>query len=1166
MDKNAIKKYAVWARTELIERVRQRALKYEVAVDADANAESASGKVMTDIEKTQRQAAIARMREKGYEYVIEEVAYTWFNRFAALRYMEVNNYLPTRVRVFTDENGAFKPQILAEAIHLNLDGLDMEKVYALKEAENNDELYKYLLITQCNALSAVLPQMFKPVDERCKEEKNDYTILLFPDNQLREGSVIEQMIEKIPEDNFDVNSENGQLEIIGWLYQYYISERHEEVVSISNKGAVKKDDIPAATQLFTTDWVVRYIVDNSVGRYWIERNPNSSLVNELEFYVKPKNATLLNEKSNMVSPEEITFFDPCIGSGHFAIYAFDVLMKIYMEYGYSQRDAVAAIVEKNIYGLDIDDRAAQLAYFSVMMKACQYDRRFFTRNIQPHIFSIAESNQLDSYCVDYFCNGDESLNKMMNTIKNCMFNAKEYGSLLTIPDLDFSKLHTRLEEIKEDINIVRDVAIAQIRPLIEVAEILSQKYAIVATNPPYLNRYNEILKEFVLGNYKDYSGDLFSVFMYHNFVFTLPDGYCGFMTPFVWMFIKSYEKLRDYLISKKSIATLIQFEYSAYEEATVPICTFVLKNKHEKTKGLYFKLSDFRGGMDVQRNKTLEAIINPECGYFYETDIANFSRINGHPIAFWASEKMLNAFENFSTIAELAPPKQGLATANNDLYLKLWFEPSIDKIGMGITSCSDAAKSGYKWFPYNKGGAFRRWFGNRDYVVNWENDGYEIKNFKDNKGKIRSRPQNLAYYFKQGITWSDITSASFSGRYTENGFIFDIKGSSGFPDPDKIYYILGFLNSSVSQKCIKILNPTITTQVGDMARIPVSFDESKKQSVDDLVRENISIAQSDWNSFETSWNFTKHPLLGKGTIIEDAYTQWERECSDRFTRLKDNEVAINRIFIELYGLDDEMSPSVLDKDVEVSCHHADKVREVKSLISFAVGCMFGRYSLNIEGLVYAGGVWDTSKYTTYFADKDNIIPICDDEYFEDDITGLFVKFIETAFGQEDLDKNIRYIADTLGGDGTPKEVIRDYFLSDKGFYADHCSTYSVSGSGKRPIYWLFDSGKKNGFKALVYMHRYQPDTIARMRTDYVHEQQSRYRTAITDLENRIADASTSERVRLNKQLTKLRDQSEEIRKYEEKIHHLADQYIAIDLDDGVKKNYEIFKDVLAKIK
>lgn len=525
---------------------------------------------------------------------------------------------------------------------------------------------------------------------------------------------------------------------------------------------------------------------------------------------------------------------------------------------------------------------------------------------------------------------------------------------------------------------------------------------------------------------------------------------------------------------------------------------------------------------------------------------------------------MFQAFENNATISELAPPKQGLATANNELYLRLWFEPAIQKIGFGLGSCEEAAQSGLKWFPYNKGGAFRRWYGNRDYVVNWENDGYEIKNFKDENGKVRSRPQNLRFYFNTGITWSDITSASFSGRFSEEGFIFDIKGSSGFPETKNLDYILGFLNSHVSQRCIKILNPTITTQVGDMARIPVSFDTSVKPEIDELVKENIRLVKHDWDSFETSWDFKKHPLVRKCAYIADAFEEWKNECTRNFNSLKKNEERINEIFIALYGLEGELSPAVSEKDVEASCHHANLQREIRSLISYAVGCMFGRYSIDAEGLAFAGGEWKANNYTAFGVDSDNIIPICDDEYFEDDIVGRFIEFVRVVYGSESLNENLRFIAEALGGKGQPKEVIRNYFLNE--FYADHCSMYAVSGSGKRPIYWLFDSGKKNGFKCLIYMHRYQPDTIARIRTDYVHEQQSRYRTAISDLQNRIANAATGERVKLTKKLKTLQDQAEEIRVYEEKIHHLADQMISIDLDDGVKKNYAILQDVLAKIK
>ena len=868
MDKNAIKKYAVWARKELIARVTQKAEQYEITEKktTPADADSIGGRVLTAAEKKQRQALIAKINQDGFEQVMEEVSYTWFNRFTALRFMEVNNYLPSHTRVFTNESGEFKPQILADAIQLDLEGLNMDKVFELKDANKTEELYKYLLITQCNALSGILPHMFQKIE--------DYTELLLPDYLLREGSIIEKLIAEIPEDNFDVNNEDGQIEIIGWLYQYYISEKHDEVINIANKGAIKKEDVPAATQLFTTDWVVRYIIDNSIGRYWIERHRKSQLSDHLKFFVTPKNG-VVNYIEEDCKPQEVTIFDPCLGSGHFAIYSFEVLMKIYLEYGYSEREAVALIVENNIYGLDIDERAVQLAYFSIMMKARQYDRRFFSRDIQPKVYAVPESNGINKYILDYFSGGDSSTATEIEKVIDTFRDAKEYGSIIKMPSVDIKKLKNRIESIVNDINIYKEETLNVIMSLINVFEVMSKKYAVVATNPPYHNKYDSKLKEFLNIEYKDYSGDLFSVFIYRNLLFAKNDGYVGFMTPFVWMFIKSYEKLRKFIIENKSIVTLAQLEYSAFEEATVPLCTFVLKNCKSSNEGLCFKLSEFVGGMEVQKEKILEAIGNKNCGYFYETPAKNYPRITGSPIAFWASEEMLKAFENNPTIAELAPPKQGLATANNDRFLRLWFEPSITQIGFGIGSCEEAKASGKKWFPYNKGGAFRRWYGNRDYVVNWKNDGYEIKNFKDENGKVRSRPQNIAFYFKEAITWSDITSASFSGRYSEPGFMFDIKGSSGFPSHERIYYILGFLNSSVSQKCIKILNPTITTQVGDMARIPVAFKEEIKDRVEFLVKQNIELAKKDWDSCETSWDFIKHPLIKEFHYIKDAYNEWE---------------------------------------------------------------------------------------------------------------------------------------------------------------------------------------------------------------------------------------------------------------------------------------------------
>ena len=1152
MDKNAIKKYAVWARNELIERVSQKADQYEISADADPKADSAHGVLLTSTEKKQRASLIAKVKDKGMDQVMEEVAYTWFNRFAALRFMEVNNYLPSRIRVFTNPAGEFKPEILSEAIHLELDGLDMEKVYAFKDANDNEALFKYLIITQCNALSSVLPGMFQKIA--------DYTELLFPDNLLREGSVVEQMISKIPEKDWNV-SEGGQIEIIGWLYQYYISEKHENVVNAIGKKAIKKNDIPAATELFTPDWVVRYIIDNSMGRYWIERNPESNLKNELEYFVNSKDSiiTQVNEK---ITPEQLTVFDPCMGSAHFGVYTFDVLEKIYTEYGYTEREAAASIVQNNLFGLDIDERAAQLASFAIMMKAMQYDKRFLKRGIQPHFYEIKESNNVDPFTVDYFAGDNSKLKQDIQSVIHDTKNAKEYGSIIQIAPVDFDALFARFDEIENDSNLYKDMALDDLFPLVREAKLLSDKYAVVATNPPYLNKFNDDLKRYLNDKYTDYSGDLFSTFIYRNFYFCKKEGYSGLMTPNVWMFISSFRKLREYIIQTKSITVLAQLAKGAFfKEASVDICLFVLQNSNNKI-GTYIRLEQFKGDMDLQNEKLLAAI-KGDYSYTFECNLNRFNKIDGKPFAYWISDKFADIFENAEPLSKVAPPKQGLATADNNRFLRLWFELNYEKIGFGMKSCEDAKSSGFKWFPYNKGGAFRRWYGNRDYVVNWQNDGAEIRSFKNENGKVRSRPQNTAYFFKPSITWSDLTSASFSGRYCEGGFIFDIKGSSGFPSKDNQLYLLGLLNSKISQECISVLNPTISTQVGDMARIPVFIDMEQKHVIEGLVRECVEISKEDWDSFETSWDFKKHPLIGKYKTIEAAFHNWEKICDNRFKKLKHDEEEINSLFINIYDVASELSAEVDDDNITI---HLSKLSDdIKSFISYAVGCMFGRYSIDTDGLVYTGGDWDSSKYKTFIPDRDAIIPITDDEYFTDDIVGRFVEFVRTVYGADTLEENLKFIANALDEKGsTSREVIRNYFLND--FFKDHCNRYSVSGSGKRPIYWLFDSGKKNGFKFLIYMHRYQPDTIARIRTDYVHEQQARYRTAIEGLERQINGASTSERVRLNKQLSKLKDQAEETRVYEEKVHHLADQMIKIDLDNGVKHNYAIFQDVLAKIK
>ena len=1164
MDKNAIKKFAVWARAELIARVSLKGVEYGITEDniEDANADSVGGKVLTADEKKQRQALITEINDKGYKQVMEEVAYTWFNRFSALRFMEVNGYLPSHVRVFTDEENNFKPQIITEAIHLDLDGLDMEKVYELKDAEKTEELYKYLLIVQCNALNKILPGMFQKIA--------DYTELLLPDNLLREGSVIQQMIELIPEDDW-----KDAVQIIGWLYQYYNIEPKAEVdKKVKGSNKVTKDEIPAKTQLFTPDWIVRYMVENSLGRLWLEghleaseqllpteeeqsayaagnRDPKDTKWHyyleeaEQEPEVQAQLAEIRKEYAAL-TPEQLKVIDPCSGSGHILAYMFDVLMKIYESYGYTTREAVASIVENNLYGLDIDDRAAQLAYFAVMMKARQYDRRFFSRGIQPHVYAIVESNHVDKFAVDYFCNGDAKLTAAMDTIISELHDAKEYGSILTVTPQDWSALYDRFAEITEDINMSRETALKELLPLVQVAETLAQKYEVVITNPPYLSAsdMNEKLNSLLKKEYPCSKGDLFAVFIEKALQLTTKYGYNSLITMQSWMFLSSYEKLRNKMVNY-DVSNILHLGAHAFEELggeVVQTVAFVSRKSHLPE---YVSVCDrLVNESDTFEKEKVFLAAKSHC----LSKKTSFEKIPAKPYAYWISDTVLNTFLNHDCLENLAEIVSGMTTGNNDLYLRGWTELNITDIAFGYSNVSDIDLTVTKWIPYHKGGEQRKWYGNHEYVVNWSKSG----SFN------RAKTTMTHVYLKPCITWSDISGNSFAGRYCYGGFMFDVKGSCAFASKDKLKLLIGIFNSKITPIYVEALNPTTTTQVGDLKRIPLLYPDSEQlDTIYKYVDENVALSKNEWDSFEFSWDFQHHPLLRKVSTIAEAFTQWQAECDSRFNQLKVNEEELNRIFIDIYGLQDELTPEVEDKDVTV--RKADLGRDIRSFISYAVGCMFGRYSLDVDGLAYAGGEWDNRKYASFAADKDNIIPICDDEYFEDDIVGLFVKFVKTVYGADTLDENLKFIADALGGKGQPKDVIRNYFLSD--FYSDHCKIYQ-----KRPIYWLFDSGKKNGFKALIYMHRYQPDTIARIRTDYVHEQQARYRTAIADLEQRIANASTGERVKLNRKLTTLQAQDTEIRTYEEKIHHLADQMISIDLDDGVKKNYAIFQDVLAKIK
>lgn len=1151
MNKNAIKSYANYAHDQLVDQIKLKAFDYGFTESCtpELNVDSINGRLLSIEEKNQLNALIKEVKHHGLKQVIEEVAYTWFNRFIALRFMEVNNRLPQRSRIFTNENNEFKPEIKTEALHLDIPGLDQKVVFDLIEQNNDEGLYKYLLLTVCNDMTTYLPDMFTSI------KNQDYKVLLFPDGLLKEDSVLAKMISDIPEEDWKDETDNvdeptNAVTIIGWMYQYYILKRHNEVINLT-KGQVSKNDIPAATELFTTDWVVRYMVDNSLGRYWIERNPNSELRSKLKFLATGKDGTLPIIDNDPIQPEELTFFDPCMGSGHILAYAFEVLMEIYRECGWSDRDAAISIVENNLYGLDIDERAYQLSYFSIMMQGCKYNRRFLKANVSNHLSNVVETNDLESLSYEGMVESEAS-KEMSNYLLHAFKDALELGSLIQVEQKDYDGYKQFIDEIHSNAEFSiysldwMENTYYQINKLIKQAEILSKKYCVTTTNPPYLNKMSGELKKYVVKNYKDYSSDLFAVFVKRNFDFTKENGYLGFMTPFVWMFIKSYEKLREYIINNKSIATLVQMEYSAYEEATVPICSFVLKNKHSNNLGYYFRLSDFKGGMEVQKHKVLEALSNKGCGYFYEASSENFSKIPGSPIAYWVSASIYKIFEK-DNIEKHYDVKAGICTGKNEDFIFEWYELNFTQ--------SNLMTSQYLYTPHNKGGEFRKWYGNRNLFLKYSKDSLEKM-----EKNVGFRHDGKDFYFKKHIGWSKITSSKSSFRYYEEGFTFDSAGLGLFSDDANMMCTLALLNSKIVEMLISILNPTLNVTPMIVKKLPYL-----EQDVDDNVKDCISISKYDWDSFETSWDFKEHPLVkNHASTIRDAYSLWDKECNDRFNQLKANEEELNRIFIDIYGLQDELTPEVEDKDVTV--RKADLFRDIKSFISYAVGCMFGRYSLDVEGLAYAGGEWDSSKYSTFIPDADDIIPICDDEYYvEDDIVKRFIEFVSVVYGSDTLEENLKFIADALGGKGNPKDVLRNYFLND--FFKDHCNTYQVTGSGKRPIYWLFDSGKKNGFKALVYIHRYTPDLIARMRTGYVHPQQARYRDRIKFLQEQIDMAgSTSEKVKLSKELKKINEQLLELNKYEEIVHHWADKMEPMDLDDGVKVNYAKFQELLAKIK
>ncbi|OXC39616.1 restriction endonuclease subunit M [Lactobacillus crispatus] len=1165
MDKNKIKKFAINARHHLRDTVEVKLAGLGITANKINNelpisttdkkyyVDDNENNALTGAQIGWRRDIVNELNNRDYDSdpktafddFVEEVAYTWFNRIIALRFMEVNNYLPSRVRVLTSEEGKAEPDIVDEAMEIedDLGGYsDQEKeliTNALtdKTPELMDQLYMMLFIKQCDALSEILPGLF--------EKSRNYLKLLFTPHYDR--GVIQDLINEIPESYFDVNEE-GQVQIIGWFYQYYNNDPHWDVINFTGK-VIKKDQIPAATQLFTPDWIVRYMVDNSLGKYYLERHPDSSIKSELKYLLPGKLEKIVDDKDIT----QYKILDNAMGSGHILVYAFDLLMKMYVEQGYSQRDAARQIIENNIFGLEIDKRAFQLAYFSLMMKGREYDRRFFRRTPKINLYYFNDLHVKDGF---YDLIYDKKIKNKLNKLINDFSDATELGSIIKIDkSVDVDAVRSVVENIKIESGLDvfgYDQMKRHILKTLDIIKVMSAKYEAVVTNPPYMNKFDKTLKKYLKDNYKDYSKDLFSVFIYHNMQLLDEDGYAGFLTPLVWMFISSYKDLRLKIISNYHIDSLIQMEYHAFREITVPVDTMILKRSTEKI-GTYLRLVDFKGGMSVQQQKVLEAIDNPKVEYLYKANQNDFYKIPNSPIAYWASQNLFKDFEKGTPLGQLVDAKQGLATADNKRFLRQWFEVQIDNISFSSRSIEESVESKKKWFPYNKGGAYRKWYGNYDYVVNWQNDGYEIRHFTDNRGKVRSRPQNTDSYFKPSITWSLITSSLFSMRYRLAGSIHDVSGMSLFYKDQDLKIIMGLMNTKVGQYLLSMLNPTINFQIGNIISVP--FLASNYDNSREIIQNSIKLSEQDWDAFETSWDFKRSSLLTtNAATLQQAYNNWSQEASDRFNQLKSNEEELNKIFIDLYGLQDELTPEEDDK--EVSVRKADQVRDIKAFLSYFIGCVFGRYSLDKDGLAYAGGDWNDFNYQTFIPNKDNIILLADRQYFEDsrDIIVRLKEFLSKTFKPDHLSDNMNFIAQTLDlkkfEKGTNAEqIIRDYFLND--FYKDHSKIYQ-----KRPIYWEFSSGRNKGFKALMYLHRYTPDQLAMVR-HYLHDLQPAMNDLINVDQNLLDQEKTaSAKSKYRKTISTLNKQMAEMVKYDQILDHLSQSPVDLDLDDGVLVNHD----------
>ena len=1173
MNTSNIKKYAPQARNDFIAAMRKQAAKYGITADRILPAEQKGDLLLIGDQVfplsvlKPRDKLIKRIQASSFEQTIDYIAYSWFNRLCAIRYMECKGLLDHGRRVLSSADGsAGLPQILEECLDIELPGLNTSRVAELKLDGNKDEeLYRELLLAQCHALNQVMPLLF--------EQVSDESELLLPDNLTKTDSLIRDLVSSIPEEDW------SDVQIIGWLYQFYISEKKDQVIG----KVVKSEDIPAATQLFTPNWIVKYLVQNSVGRLWMMAQPESTLASEWEYYIQPAeqsdevNAQLkqlidvrISEDGDTLNPESITVLDPACGSGHILVEAYDCLKAIYLERGYRSRDIPRLILENNLYGIDIDTRAAQLSSFALLMKAREDDRRLFSNPPKLNIIALQDTQpkRLDAFSQDLANTGiaQTDLKELLDLFEH----ASTFGSLIQIPQAFAKKLpdlESKLNIALASGDIFAQQSAQELLPLIKQAKLLAKQYDAVIANPPYMgNKYlNSNLKTYLKKNYLGYEKDLFSAFMIRNLELSKENGQLGFMSPMVWMFISSYENLRTYFIDQAIIYSLIQLEYNASGEVRVPLCAFILSKQHiANFIGSYIRLTEFPG-YDVQSVKTLEALKKPECGWFYTAKPDDFKKIPGSPVAYWVSNNVSHSFEKGPLIKDIAQARQGLITADSDRFLRFWSEVNIKKIGFSIQNRSEARESGKKWFPYNKGGEFRKWYGNQEYIVNWENDGIEVRNNVDLNGKQKSRPQNTEFYFLPSLSWTAITSSRFSVRRDFGGAISSNAGMSVYAEDNILKKLCALMNSTLYDYFLKIISPTLNFGAGDIGKVPALIDlvghEDKVYLYHD---ELINISKKDWDSYETSWDFTENPIIRtQQSNLEQAFSTWQQQNTDAIAEMTRLEEENNKLFIDAYGLQDELTPDV--PDAQITLTRADREKDSQRLVSYALGCMMGRYSLDEPGLIYAHAGnqdFDASRYQQFPADADGIIPLTEMHWFEDDATHRIQEFLTAVWGKDTLDANMLWLAESLDkkASETAEDTIRRYLASK--FYKDHMQTYK-----KRPIYWLFSSGKQGAFQALVYLHRYNESTLARMRTEYVMPLISKMAAYANSLETaKESSDSAAEIKRIEKKLQDLHKQQAELSSFEEKLRHYADQRISLDLDDGVKVNYGKFGDLLAEVK